>query len=274
MTIVANRISASLVLFHNSESDVTEAVRSYLASPAAGCMIVVDNSSMPLGYAVLRDPRVDYIHNPANNGFGAAHNLAFGRADPASRYHLIVNPDVSFAPDVLTRLVAVMDADAGIGAAMPKITYPDGTLQPLAKLLPSPAQLFARRFVPFPGLRERLTRTYELHDLPLDTMSDVPNLSGCFLLIRAALLRGIGGFDARYFLYMEDVDLVRRIGDQARTVYVPQVAIAHGYGKGSYQNRRLLKYHLRSAVTYFNRWGWLFDPERRRRNAAILSQLR
>jgi len=91
--------------------------------------------------------------------------------------------------------------------------------------------------------------------------------------MQAPLLRQLGGFDPRYFLHVENVDLVRRLGDHARTVYVPQVNVSHGYGKGSYRDRRLLRYHLRSAKAYFSRWGWLRDDERQRRNSKTLASL-
>jgi len=268
-----NRVSASLVLYHNPESEVTEAVRSFVASPEAGDIVVVDNSATPLGYPIFRDPRVQYVFTGQNLGFGAGHNLALASSNADLSYHLLLNPDVSFTPEVLTCLADEMDADSSIGAAMPRITFTDGRLQPLAKLLPNPFQLFARRFIPFTALRARLDRTYELRELPLDRISDVPSLSACFLLARATLLRRVGGFDPRYFMYMEDVDLVRRLGDHARTVYVPQVSVCHNYGRGSYRDRRLLTHHLRSARLYFNRWGWVFDPERRQRNRALSVRL-
>jgi hypothetical protein len=71
-------------------------------------------------------------------------------------------------------------------------------------------------------------------------------------------------------MYMEDVDLSRRIGRLARTVFYPAVSITHAYQKGSYKNSRLLSHHIRSALKYFNKWGWLFDADRRAVNRAAL----
>ena len=67
-------------------------------------------------------------------------------------------------------------------------------------------------------------------------------------------------------MYAEDLDLCRRIGAQSKTVFYPKVCVYHAYAKGSYHNSRLLRYHLNSTFKYFNKWGWLFDSERRRRN--------
>ncbi|HWV71328.1 MAG TPA: hypothetical protein VN040_06425, partial [Pseudosphingobacterium sp.] len=102
---------------------------------------------------------------------------------------------------------------------------------------------------------------------------DVPNLSGCFMFVRTAILKKIGGFDPRYFMYLEDVDLVRRIGEHARTVFCPFVSIYHGYQKGSYANGKLMRLHIQSAIKYFNKWGWFIDSDRRKLNKITLDRL-
>lgn len=156
---------------------------------------------------------------------------------------------------------------------MPRIEYPDGELQRLCKLLPTPFDLIFRRFLPIKLVQQLINQRYELHNLAQDRLTDVPSLSGCFLLVRTSLLENVGGFDERFFMYMEDVDLVRRIGMQARTVYDPSVKIIHAYEKGSYSNKRLLRYHLESAIKYFNKWGWFFDHHRRLKNRDAIRQL-
>jgi hypothetical protein len=75
-------------------------------------------------------------------------------------------------------------------------------------------------------------------------------------------------------MYMEDVDLCRRIGAVADTVFYPGVAIHHEYDKGSYRNPLLRKYHLQSAWRYFNKWGWLIDSGRSRLNRRVAEPVR
>jgi hypothetical protein len=82
------------------------------------------------------------------------------------------------------------------------------------------------------------------------------------MMINGAALREVGMFDERYFMYMEDVDLCRRIHRRFRTIYFPEVAIYHRYAKGSYRSFRLMMHHIVSALLYFHKWGWFFDPER------------
>jgi len=136
------------------------------------------------------------------------------------------------------------------------------------KLLPSPIDLFARRFLGRAGkaLFKRRWDQYELRDLDLNVVREIPSLSGCFMFMRASVLQETGLFDERYFMYLEDVDLCRRIGRVSQTVFYPYVSIVHGYAKGSYQDSRLLKYHISSAIKYFSKWGWFYDPEREQLN--------
>lgn len=266
-------ISASLVLFDNSPQLYGVAIQSFLDGVPDGLLIVSDNSPEPLQHPLFLHERVRYIFNDANLGFGRAHNRAIAVLPGASEFHLLLNPDVRFGLEVLPELVRVMRADPAIGAVMPRINYPDGSLQRLCKLLPTPVDLILRRFIPSQAIRQWTNRRYEMHALPQDAVVEVPTLSGCCLLVRTHLLRVLGGFDERYFMYMEDVDLVRRIGDRAKTVYVPAVSVVHEYAKGSYINQKLLGYHLKSALKYFAKWGWLLDTVRSERNRKALQTI-
>jgi hypothetical protein len=91
---------------------------------------------------------------------------------------------------------------------------------------------------------------------------EVPNLSGCFMLLRVDVLNIVGLFDEQFFMYLEDTDLSRRINNQFQTMYYPEVSIIHKYEKGSYKVFKLLVYHIQSAFKYFNKYGWFFDPVR------------
>lgn len=266
------KLSASLVLFSNNPDEYGMAMQSFLDS-CDGTLYVVDNSSSPLSHALFAHPRVRYIYAGVNLGFGKAHNLAISMASGTSEAHLLLNPDIVFKPHVMPELTRFLESNPNVGALMPRINYPDGSLQHLCKLLPTPMDLIFRRFFPSKHVRSMINQRYEMHALPQDRPSFIPNLSGCFLLIRTQVLQKLGGFDERYFMYMEDVDLVRRIGDVAETVYLPSVQVVHAYAKGSYQNRKLFGFHIRSALLYFFKWGWLYDQTRHERNRAALQRL-
>lgn len=95
----------------------------------------------------------------------------------------------------------------------------------------------------------------------LDELFITPTISGCFLMCRTEKLIGIGGFDGRFFMYMEDVDLCRRLWSVGMIACLPTVAVFHGYAAGSYKNLKLLRYHVQSAICYFRKWGIFPDRE-------------
>jgi hypothetical protein len=81
-------------------------------------------------------------------------------------------------------------------------------------------------------------------------------------------------YDDAYFMYFEDWDLSRRIHSRYKTIYFPKVSVYHGYESGANKSSKLFKIFVNSAITYFNKWGWLFDSEREKINNDALSQFK
>ncbi len=268
------RISCSVVSYKNKPAQIAQVLRSVAASQLNIDLYLVDNSPDDQLAVVAQIFRANYIHLPNNPGFGAGHNVAIRHAfEHGSTYHLILNPDIHFSSGILQTLVSYMESQPDIGLIMPRVRYPDGQEQYLCKLLPSPVDLLMRRFFPNQYRKSGRLARYELHASHYDQIMDVPNLSGCFMLLRSAILRRVGIFDERFFMYLEDVDLSRRIGEISRTVYFPHVTLIHEYVKGSYNNSKLLFSHIRSAIKYFNKWGWFVDVEREQINRRVLNKL-
>lgn len=268
------RISCSVVCYQNPPAQIVRVLSSVAASSIDVSVYLIDNSPHDQLAAVAQQFGAFYIHRPDNPGFGAAHNVAIRDAlTKGATYHLVLNPDIHFSADVIPTLLDYMDQHQAVGLVVPGVHYPDGRQQHLCKLLPGPTDLLMRRFWPALYRYSGRLAQYELHASGYDKMMDVPALSGCFMLIRAAILSDIGGFDERFFMYLEDVDLSRRIGQLARTVYFPYVTIVHDYGKGSYKSLKLLFYHVRSALQYFNKWGWFLDAERDAINQTALKKI-
>lgn len=270
-----NKITASIVIYKNPPHILRQAIDSFLNCPESSTLYLIDNSPTDELRLEFNHPRLQYIFNDKNVGFGAGHNIALKQAlDTDSSYHIILNPDVYFSPEVITRLTAYMETDSNVGLTMPKILYPDGRLQPLCKLLPSPLTLFSRRFLLFnPQWVKRMNHLYEMHFSGYDKIMDVPFLSGCFMFLRTDALRKVGLFDERIFLYTEDTDLTRRIHQHYRTTFYPEATVYHYHQRASYKNLIILMHHISSAIQYFNKWGWFNDLERRTINERILVKL-
>lgn len=274
-------INASVVLYNTSAEDLEKAIYSLTRSSLLHELYLIDNSErVSVSDALLRDSRIRYIHTGKNLGYGRAHNIALRRslADAEKRgvprYHLVMNPDVYFSGEVLERLYSFMESNPDVGLVMPKVLFPDGRVQYLCKLLPTPFELFRRRFLSFlREFNERRDEIFELRFTGYDKPMEVPYLSGCFMFLRVEALRTVGLFDERFFLYFDDLDLSRRIFQKFRCVYYPGVQIYHVWKRGSYHSKRLLFYHILDALRYFLKWGFFRDRERREINERILRAL-
>lgn len=266
-------ITASIVVYKNDIDVLESAIKSCLESFPHLQLQVLDNS--PTKYAETLQSKYDfnYSFNNKNLGFGKAHNLALKKIIDQSKYHIIINPDVYFEPDVIPRLYQFMEENEDVGVVMPKVLYPNGQLQYLCKLLPKPHNLIYRRFFRMIGKRlDKCNHTYEMRFTGYNKVMDVPFVSGCFMFIRTEALKKIGLFDERIFLYTEDVDLSRRINRHFRTTFFPDAVIYHHHARQSYTDIRTLWHHMGSAFNYFNKWGWFVDKERDMINNQVLQQ--
>jgi len=268
-------LTVSIVTYYDEGyGDVNDLVRcleSVLKTRLKIKLIVVDNSSKKLSLDILKDKRIEYVFNGKNVGFGRAHNIALKKVFGKSKYHLILNPDVYFEDDVLFELKNYMDKNNKAVAVSPKILYPDGRTQYLCKLLPTPADLIFRRFVPLKKYKEKRNFVYELRFTSYKKEMKVPVISGCFMFIRTDILEKIKGFDERFFLYLEDVDLCRRLLKFGDIIFYPNAKIIHKFERGSYKKMKLMAVHIISAIKYFNKWGWV-DKERDEINKNFLKE--
>jgi GT2 family glycosyltransferase len=274
-TSATGLITASVVLHKTPPAQLERLLSCIKESTIAPEIYLVDNSPNPAEMPCFHLPGVNYIRANKNNGYGAGHNIALRAILDKAQFHFVLNPDIYFAPSELEKMVAFMALDPSIGQLMPKVIYPDGSLQYLCKLLPTPADLFLRRFSlgPLKALTRRQAERFELRHTNYSRVLDVPYLSGCFMLFRISALRQVGLFDERFFMYPEDIDITRRMHAQFRTVFYPEAVIVHDHARESYKSSRALWTHIYNSVRYFNKWGWIWDPQRARFNRDTLRQI-
>jgi GT2 family glycosyltransferase len=202
--------------------------------------------------------KVRVLSGHGNVGYGRGHNLAIELA--SSRFHLILNPDINIEPAALNEAFSFFARTPAAGLITPWIADDQGHQQFLCRRFPTVLDLFVRGFLPR-GLRapfaNRLAR-YELRDAIDDknVFWDPPIVSGCFMLYRTEVLKKLGGFDPRYFLYFEDYDLSLRTHEIARVAYVPSVRVLHHGGDAARKGFTHIKLFITSAIRFFNRFGW------------------
>ena len=271
------KLSASIVLYNTKIDELKKVINSYFAYKGEKQLFLVDNSPTDkLKDIVEMYPNNDiyYIFNNENMGYGKAHNIGIKKSiEQELPYHIILNPDIIIEEGTLEKLTSYMEQHPEIGNIMPKIIYPNGELQYLCKLLPSPIDLIFRRFIPVKKWKDAINKRYELHSFGYDKIMNVPNLSGCFMFLRTEVLKQVGLFDENIFMYLEDIDLNRRIHSKYQTIYYPEATVIHEHQKESYKSKKLLKAHIKSAIYYFNKYGWFFDKERNNINRNVLREL-
>jgi GT2 family glycosyltransferase len=266
-------ITSSVVLYHTDKKQLDTIIDCVLNSFIDYLFLIDNSSNDSLRIIEKASEKIRYIHSK-NLGYGGGHNIAIRESIMMNaKYHVVINPDIYFDDDVITVLSKYMDQNPDCGLVMPKVFSPNGELQYICKLLPTPLDLFGRRFLPFKNFIKERNRKYELHFTNYDTIMEVPYLSGCFMFFRNSVLKKVGLFDEQYFMYAEDLDICRRINKVAQTIYYPLVFVHHEYEKGSYKDNKLLKYHVISVIKYFSKWGWFFDKERHAVNKRILKEL-
>lgn len=266
-------INVSIVTYNTPADDLAGMLTS-LDNSEVQTVFVIDHSAEPILKPVAEMSRkVRYIHED-NVGYGRGHNVAIRKSiEEGAEYHVVLNPDLSWKGDIFAPLRMFMEKNPDCGLVMPKTVFPSGNIQRNCKLLPTPFDLLLRRFFPVEPIIGRRNARYELKEMGYERTCEVPFLSGCFMFMRLSVVKEVGPFDERFFMYAEDIDLCRRIGAVSRTMYFPEVAVTHALERGSYKSFRLLYCHIRSVCQYFNKWGWWYDPYRARKNRQCLQAL-
>ncbi len=265
-------VTGSLVLYKTTKHQLKRVSECFLNTRLNVRLFIIDNFG---GYdygCLLTDRRINYIKTGKNLGYGRAHNIAIRLALDDSSYHLVLTPDIHYKACVMEEIFDFMNGNPRVGHLMPRIIYPDGELQYLCKKLPNPFNLFLRRFISIRYIRDRFDYRLELRFFSYDRVLNAPYLSGCFMFFRMEALRKVGLFDERYFMYPEDIDLTRRIHAKYDTVFYPYATVVHDHAKESYKSYRMLLIHIRNIAKYFNKWGWIIDPERSGFNRRVLQE--
>lgn len=265
-------ITVSIVTYKTDTGELQKCFNS-LRSKLVRMVYVVDNSRQEYLEKFCEGfDNVEYI--PSENvGYGAAHNIAILKtiADK-SKYHLVLNSDVYFEPTDLEKLVEYLDEHNDVAMVQPNVVYPNGEMQYTCRLLPTPANLIFRRFLP-KRIVEGMNYKYMLKKFDHKTELNVPYHQGSFMFFRVSCFGKVGLFDERFFMYPEDIDITRRMHKHFRTMFWPGVTVVHAHRAASYKSKKMLKIHMWNMCKYFTKWGWVLDKERKEWNKALLKEL-
>lgn len=264
-------LNISIVTYYTELDELKRCFQS-LKSKHIDKIYVIDNSRQKyIRDFCSEDDRIEYIETRENIGYGRANNVALKKSIDECKYHLVLNTDVYFEPNIIDKIVEYMEMHDEVGQLIPNVIYPNGEVQYVCRLLPSPMDLFTKRFLLkyFAKRDDRHCLKFFDHKSPICT----PFLQGSFMFFRSSVLGEVGVFDERYFMYVEDIDITRRIYKLYKTLYWPEVTIVHAHRAASYKDPRMMWIHIVSVIKYFFKWGWVFDPERYKWNNSILKEL-
>lgn len=256
------KLSVCIVAYNNYD-DIKEAILSmekYTSKELSKMIYIVDNG---VSISDSNDVNsfiqfineyddIQYIDVGENLGFGKGHNKVLDIID--SEYHAIVNPDILFCEDSFTKIVEWMDLNKDIGMTIPLIIDKQGNRQQVYRKELTVFDMF-NRMVLKEAFKKRAKR-HTLQNMDYTKPFEVPFGQGSFLVIRTDLYKQIKGFDDRFFMYVEDADLCKRVNQISKLMYYPDTKVIHKWEKGSHKNKTLLKYHIQSMIYYFKKWGW------------------
>jgi N-acetylglucosaminyl-diphospho-decaprenol L-rhamnosyltransferase len=188
---------------------------------------------------------ISLIQNKQPKGFGDNHNSAFESA--YCDFFVIVNPDIRLESHNVNLLLSPFLAP-DVGAVAPVILSPGGHIQDSVRRFPSVARLSLRI------LFRKQVPDYSWGIMPID----VDWSAGMFVIFRTEAFKEVGGFDSRYFMYMEDADICLRLKRAGwRTLLQPACSVVHDAQRASRRSFRHLQWHLASAFRF------LFCPKRK-----------
>ncbi|MDQ2913782.1 MAG: glycosyltransferase family 2 protein [Chloroflexota bacterium] len=242
-----------VVVSYNSRETLRDCVAPLAHDPNLQ-VLIVDNASADASLETVADLPVVAIQLPENDGFAAGCNAGWRAGSAASV--LFLNPDAQIVAASIWHLVEVLEREPQVGLVAPQILNSDGKLEfsqrRFPRLLSTYAQaLFLHRLFPRTGWVDELVRdpaAYE-YSHPVDWVS------GACALVRRALLEQLGGWDERFFLYCEDVDLCRRIRDAGYEVYYEAAAEARHLGGASAPRSALFPILAASRIRYAQKHG-------------------
>jgi len=258
---VSRELLLLFIAYHPSRKDIATLESCLTTLPSnIGYAVVVNDYTPGEPVDALKFNSDKFITFDENLGYGVAANRLFSQLNFTPPYIAVLNTDICWNQGTFEDMLLWISSNPDVGMVVPKIINERSELQYLCKRNPTILALFSRRFLHSsikPSWLKRYDKWFVMSSCNYDTVLDLTYLSGCCMVIRSSAFREVGGFDERFFLYLEDADLCRTISKNARCVHLPIVSVTHKWGRGNYLKMRLMFVNIVSAWKYFSKWGWV-----------------
>ena len=256
------KISASIVLYNNDVTEIKKLVSNFFEVTTdieEVKLFLVNNSpdNVDLSKKLLEisknNKQIFTILPTKNKGFGAGHNLVLDKIN--SDFHFVLNPDITIhSKNEINVMIYFMENNEKYGLLSPLIKYPDGSIQHLLKKESTLLDM-ALRFIGGPFFKKRKQYFVNLPD-GYSKIHHADNVPGSFMMFRTQIFKEIKGFDEKYFLYMEDSDITKKVNEVSDVVFFPDAVVYHEWQRQNRKSIKGIKQMLKSMYIYFNKWGW------------------
>ena len=248
-----------IVAYHPSMPEVDRLLSCLIQLPTNIGYAVVVNDHIPGEPIDKLFIKSDYVLcNQENLGYGMAVNKLVSLVPYKPNLIGVLNTDLSWSKGSFEKIIDWLNFNQDVSLIVPQILNSDGQIQKLCKRNPTILGMLSRRFIPSrlkPNWLKRYDRWYTMSDQDYSNIFESQYLSGCCMLIRTSMFLDVGGFDERYFLYLEDADITRMMSTKGRCLYYPFASVTHSWGRGNYKSFKLMIVNIVSAYKYFRKWG-------------------
>lgn len=232
------------IITHGHSAMMAQLLRDLIQCPEVTRIVLTHNmheAAVTIPEALAS--KVVNVNNLVPKGFGANHNAAFRHCQ--THYFCVLNPDIRLLTNPFPVLLPVLKK-ANAGAVAPVSVNAQGVVEDSVRYFPRPRSLAAKAL----GLTDGSYRSK-----PGAEAFAADWVGGMFMLFRSADFKAIHGFDEKYFLYYEDVDICARLWKAHRRVFAcPQVTVVHNAQRASRRDLRHLRWHLQSMTRYFRKY--------------------
>lgn len=262
------KLSISIVVYGEDFSQIKDSLISLIEAipnDTSYKITIVDNGALELNKnnslemetkKSFSNLPIYYFLAPKNGGYGYGHNQVILKSN--AEYHLILNNDVYLMPDTLKNALNFMQQHEHVGMLVPDVYDMDEKRVYLCRHNPTLWISFLRRFSPdfLKKIFKNQLSKFEMQDKNYnEAIFKLSNPTGCFMFCRLDLLKRLGGFDEKFFMYYDDSDLGRRMAKISQIAYSPAVKIKHVWRRAAYRDNRMAWIASKSALYYS--WKWL-----------------
>ena len=259
-------LSACIVVYNGAQEAISAAqtVLQYTRRHAL-TLYLVDNASPDGSSAQLRNAvdngelganqnqKVEVICRSTNAGFGTGHNTVLQKL--TSDYHFILNPDIQLKDDTLSDLADWMEANPDAVMCRPQLVFPDGKLQQLPLRRCGLCAIVYRQ-LSFLKFLSRFNDEYLMKGEDLTKPTEIEFCTGSFSCVKTSVFKDIGGFDEKYFMYVEDADLTQKMRTRGKAYLVPQYTAVHAWHRAAHRQIKPCLWQTGSMFRYFYKWGF------------------